>query len=157
MTRELVERAMHGDREAFGFLAERSLDRLVGAAGLMLRDADAAQDAVQDALVRAWRDLPRLRDPDRFGRWLYRVLLNSCADHRRRQTRHIHAPLSADMAGATGDTVKTLADRDAVAAAVERLSEEHRAVIVLRNYVGLSQNAIDDEECYVIESYTPDG
>jgi DNA-directed RNA polymerase specialized sigma24 family protein len=99
MTRDLVERAMHGDQEAFGVLAERSLDRLVGTAGLILRDADAAQDAAQDALIRAWRDLPTLRDPDRFGSWLYRVLLNSCNDHRRRQQRHAHQSLAPDGGG----------------------------------------------------------
>ena len=133
---------MHGDQEAFGILAERSLDRLVGTAGLILRDADAAQDAAQDALIRAWRDLPTLRDPDRFGAWLYRVLLNSCADHRRRQQRHAHQALLPEHGGAASDGAQVMAERDAISAALDRLSDEHRAVVVLRYYVGLSQAEI---------------
>ena len=133
---------MHGDQEAFGVLAERSLDRLVGTAGLILRDADAAQDAAQDALIRAWRDLPTLRDPDRFGAWLYRVLLNSCADHRRRQQRHAHQSLLPEHGGAASDGAQVMAERDAISAALDRLSDEHRAVVVLRYYVGLSQAEI---------------
>lgn len=133
-----MERAMHGDREAFGLLAERSLDRLVGTAGLILRDADAAQDATQDALIRAWRDLPTLRDPDRFGSWLYRLLVNSCTDHRRRQQRHTHQALAPDHGGVTTDAAQSLAERDALAAALDRLSDEHRAVVVLHYYAGLS-------------------
>jgi RNA polymerase sigma-70 factor (ECF subfamily) len=142
MTRELVERAMHGDQEAFGVLAERSQDRLVGTAGLLLHDADAAQDAAQDALIRAWRDLPTLRDPDRFSPWLYRVLLNSCADHRRKQQRHSHQALLPEHGGETSDEAQSMAERDAIAAALDRLSDEHRAVVVLRYYVGLSQPEI---------------
>jgi RNA polymerase sigma-70 factor (ECF subfamily) len=142
MTRELVERAMHGDQDAFGVLAELSLDRLVGTAGLVLRDADAAQDAAQDALIRAWRDLPTLRDPDRFGSWLYRLLLNSCTDHRRRQQRHAHQALAPQHGGASADAAHAMADRDAITAALDRLSDEHRAVVVLRYYVGLNQPEI---------------
>lgn len=68
---------MHGDRDAFGILATRAMDRLVGTAGLILHDRDAADDAAQDALIRAWRDLPGLRDADRFDGWLYRILVRS--------------------------------------------------------------------------------
>jgi RNA polymerase sigma-70 factor (ECF subfamily) len=142
MTRDLVERAMHGDQEAFGMLAERSLDRLVGTAGLILRDADAAQDATQDALIRAWRDLPRLRDPDRFSSWLYRLLVNSCRDHWRRQKRHAHRALEPEHAGASLDAVQAMADRDALTVAIDRLSEAHRAVVVLHYYAGLSHHEI---------------
>ncbi|HEX6475559.1 MAG TPA: RNA polymerase sigma factor [Candidatus Limnocylindria bacterium] len=142
MTRDLVERAMHGDREAFGVLAERSLDRLVGTAGLILRDTDAAQDATQNALIRAWRDLPTLRDPDRFGSWLYRLLVNSCTDLRRRQQRHAHRALAPEHAGTTIDAAQSLAERDALAAALDRLSDEHRAVVVLHYYAGLSHPEI---------------
>lgn len=87
MSRDLVERAMRGDKDAFGILASRALDRLVGAAGLILGDADAAQDAAQDALVRAWRDLPGLRDPERFDGWLHRILVHACGDQIRVRRR----------------------------------------------------------------------
>ncbi len=69
----LVERAREGDHDAFAALAAAALGRLDGAARLILRDPDQAKDAVQNALVRAWRDLPTLRDPERFDAWLHRL------------------------------------------------------------------------------------
>ena len=70
MRQDLVERAKHGDREAFGQLAAGEVDRLHAIARLVLRDADLAHDAVQEALVRAWRQLPKLRDVERFDGWM---------------------------------------------------------------------------------------
>jgi RNA polymerase sigma-70 factor (ECF subfamily) len=144
MTRELVERAMHGDRDAFAMLAEGSLDRLVGTAGLILRDRDAADDAAQEALVRAWRDLPTIRNPDVFGSWLYRILLNRCADVLKRRRRAAQHALSVDRRGIVDDPAAGIADREELAAALDRLTDEHRAVVVLRFYVGLSQSEIAD-------------
>ncbi len=72
---------MGGDRDAFGALASEALPRLMGTAGLILGRIDVAEDAVQESLVRAWRDLPNLRDPDRFEIWLYRVLLREGSRH----------------------------------------------------------------------------
>ncbi len=66
MERELVERARRGDHDAFAELAGAAISRLDATAWLMLRDTDRAMDAVQNTLLRAWRDLPTLRDPDRF-------------------------------------------------------------------------------------------
>jgi len=65
--RELVERARKGDHDAFATLARAALARLDAVARLILRDAELARDAVQEAMVLAWRDLPRVRDPERFG------------------------------------------------------------------------------------------
>ena len=94
MTRDLVERARKGDHDAFAELAGAAISRLDATAWLMLRDADRATDAVQNALVRAWRDLPTLRDPDRFDAWLHRLLVNACIDEirrvRRRRSRRRH-------------------------------------------------------------------
>jgi RNA polymerase sigma-70 factor (ECF subfamily) len=73
MQRDLVERARKGDHDAFAELAGAAISRLDPAAWLMLRDVEQAKDAVQNALVRAWRDLPTLRDPDRFDAWLHRL------------------------------------------------------------------------------------
>lgn len=87
MQAELVDRARRGDREAFDVLAVGAVDRMYGIARLILRDADLAEDATQDALVHAWRDLPSLRDVERFDAWLHRLLVRSCSDvgrHRRR-------------------------------------------------------------------------
>jgi len=84
--RALVERAKRGDHDAFVSLIDTSLARLNAAAWLILRDAEFARDAVQDAMVRAWRDLPGLRAPDRFGPWLHRLTVNASMD----QARHRH-------------------------------------------------------------------
>ena len=88
MERELVERARQGDHDAFAALAGAAISRLDGAAWLILRDPEQAKDAVQNALVRAWRDLPTLRDPDRFDAWLNRLVVNACIDEARRLRRH---------------------------------------------------------------------
>src|SRR4029079_12612229 len=84
---DLVDLARHGDREAFGALAAGAVDRLYAIARLLLRDTHLAEDATQDALVRAWRDLPTLRDVERFDAWLHRILVRSCTDIGRRQSR----------------------------------------------------------------------
>ena len=94
MQTELVDRARRGDREAFGVLAGGAVDRLYGIARLILRDAELAEDATQEALVRAWRDLRTLRDVERFDAWLYRLIVRACADigrHRRRETSRARA------------------------------------------------------------------
>ena len=84
MTRDLVVRARKGDHDAFAELAGAAISRLDATAWLMLRDTDRATDAVQNALVRAWRDLPTLRDPDRFDAWLHRLVVRACIDEIRR-------------------------------------------------------------------------
>ena len=95
MTRDLVERARRGDHDAFAELAGAAISRLDATAWLMLRDADRATDAVQNALVRAWRDLPTLRDPDRFDAWLRRLLVNACIDEIRRvRRRHLDVDIT---------------------------------------------------------------
>ena len=136
--RELVERAGRGDHDAFAVLATASASRLDAAARLILRDGELARDAVQNALVRAWRDLPGLRDPDRFDAWLHRLLVNSCLDEaRRRRRRPIEVEIQPidDPADGTDD-VRHLADRDLVERALARLDPEHRALVVLHYYLG---------------------
>jgi RNA polymerase sigma-70 factor (ECF subfamily) len=142
LSRELVERAMHGDQDAFGILAERSLPRLVGTAGLILRDADAADDAAQEALVRAWRDLPGLRDPDRFDAWLHRVLVRACGDQARRRRRDRRDETAIAPPQPTADAAQRLADRDEMERGLERLSLEQRTAVVLHYYLGLSHSEI---------------
>src|SRR5690242_11523573 len=91
---ELVERAQHGDREAFTQLAEQYADRCYGLAYRILRDAHSAEDATQQALFGAWRDLPTLREPERFEAWLHRLVVHACyaeARSRRRWTARVRA------------------------------------------------------------------
>jgi RNA polymerase sigma-70 factor (ECF subfamily) len=135
----LVERAKRGDHDAFVALIDLSLARLDAAAWLILRDAELARDAVQDAMVRAWRDLPRLRDPDRFGPWLHRLTVNACLDQvRRRRRRVIEVELTPLDHPAVADSSAMLADRDLLDHALARLDPEQRAVVVLRFFLGLS-------------------
>ena len=135
--RELVERAGRGDHDAFAVLATASATRLDAAARLILRDPELARDAVQNALVRAWRDLPGLRDPDRFEAWLHRLLVNSCLDEaRRRRRRPIEVDIDPIHEPAMSDGTRHLADRDMVERALASLDPEHRALVVLHYYLG---------------------
>ena len=113
--RGLVERAKRGDHDAFAELARASVTRLDRVARLILRDPELARDAVQEALIRAWHDLPGLRDPDRFDAWLHRLIANACFDQaRRRRRRVIEVELDSIDGPATGDAVGALADRELV-------------------------------------------
>ena len=138
MDRAMVEAAQRGDHDAFEALAIGAADRLFAIARLILRDVHAAEDAVQEALVQAWRDLPRLRDPDRFDAWLHRVLVNACADqgrHRRRWSAEIQIVRAEP---ATDDAIASMADRDQLERGFRRLNPQQRAAVVLHHYLGLS-------------------
>jgi DNA-directed RNA polymerase specialized sigma24 family protein len=76
--RALIERAQRGDHDAFAELFDPALARLDAAARLIPRDRELARDAVQEAFIRAWRDVRGLRDPERFNAWLYRLTVNAC-------------------------------------------------------------------------------
>ena len=137
--RQLVERAQRGDHDAFSTLAAVSTDRLYAVAILVLRDRSAAEDAVQEALVRMWRDLPKLRDVDRFRPWLQRLLLNACADTSRSRRRHgAEIQLLPTHELAVGDETTQVANREVLNRAFRHLSIDHRATLVLRHYVGLT-------------------
>ncbi|MDQ2689939.1 MAG: hypothetical protein M3Y29_06670, partial [Chloroflexota bacterium] len=77
MHEELVRRARDGDHGAFDALVRPQIERLYGLAGLLLSDRTRAEDAVQEALLRAWRDLPKLREAGKFGAWLRRLVVNA--------------------------------------------------------------------------------
>ena len=139
MHEALVERAAAGDREAFAGLVRGVADRLFAVAWRVLRDADAAEDAVQAALIAAWDDLPTLRDPARFEAWVYRLTVRSaCREARRSRPRVATVRLLDPDGGEDPDPAAFAADRDAVAHGFAGLSAEHRAVLVLRFYVGLT-------------------
>jgi RNA polymerase sigma-70 factor (ECF subfamily) len=141
MRRELVDRAKRGDHDAFTRLVDGSLDRLCTVAYLILRDADRAQDAVQEALVSAWRDLPSLRDADAMDAWLYRLTVRSCYREARRERRRTLIELHAMPDASTdhaGDVAVQSIERDHLERELARLPVDQRAVIVVRFYVGCS-------------------
>jgi RNA polymerase sigma-70 factor (ECF subfamily) len=140
MDRVLVERAVAGDRGAFGELARASIGRLFAVAQLILRDADLAADATQDTLVAAWRDLSALREPDRFDAWLHRILVRTCRRearrHRRRRTVEVRELPLDDRADV--DELPRVFDRDQLERGFRRLDVEERALVVLHYVEGFS-------------------
>jgi RNA polymerase sigma-70 factor (ECF subfamily) len=137
--RELVVRARGGDRDAFSELAARSIGRLNAVARMILRDEYAAQDAVQDTFIEAWRSLPGLRDPDRFDAWMRRLLVRACSSNARRSRRvdavEIRLTPADEPAVAGGE--RDLADHDELERGLARLPVEQRAVVVLVYYLDL--------------------
>jgi len=135
--RALVERARRGDHDAFAVLAGDAIARLDAAARLILRDRELAKDVVQDTLLRAWRDLPGLRDPDRFDAWLNRLLTNAAIDEARRRRRRVIEVELTPIDAPIPDPIHGLFDTDEILRAFGRLPVDQRAVIVLRYYLDL--------------------
>ena len=138
MRRDLVEAASRGDHEAFEVLATSAGDRLYAIAFLILRTTDLAEDAVQEALVRAWQKLPSLRDPDKFDAWLYRLVVNACAEQGRQMRRWSQQVRPLPVEPSVGDHTGLVADRDQLERGFSRLKPEQRAVMVLHYYSGFS-------------------
>jgi RNA polymerase sigma-70 factor (ECF subfamily) len=136
--RGLVELAQRGDHDAFAVLARAAIARLDAAARLILRDRELARDAVQETLIGAWRNLPGLRDPERFDAWIHRLLVRACVDGlRRRRSRPIEVELRP-LAGVTGpDIAYGIAERELVDEALRRLDPAWRAVVVLHFFLGM--------------------
>ena len=145
MDRDLVEAAQRGDKSAFVDLVRTRGHRLFALAHRILRDVDRSEDAVQDALVIAWRDLPGLRDPDRFDAWVQRLLVNVCiqqATRERRRIANLHV-LPVDGPPAP-DQYLSVADRDELDRAFRRLTPDERAILALRYYLGYEPTEIAD-------------
>ena len=143
MDRDLVELAQHGDREAFAILARTHGDRLMAIAQRILRDVGRAEDAVQQALVIAWRELPNLRDPDRFDAWLQRLLVNaSYAEARRSRDWSANVRLLPVDGPAGLDESMSIDDRDRIDRGFRRLPPDQRAVLVFTHYLALTPTEI---------------
>ena len=139
-----VTRAMAGDHDAFADLTNANVDRMFALARVILRDADRADDATQEALVRAWRELPRLRDPSKFQAWLRRLLVNACYDEGRRVRSRGEVVLLPDQHPATADDSSGVIDRDRLDRAFRRLPVEQRVVTVLSHVEGLTHEEISE-------------
>ena len=142
MDSDLVVRAQRGDRDAFAILARTRGDRLYAIAQRILRDVHRAEDAVQQTLVVAWREVPRLRDPDRFDAWLHRLVVRACYAELRERRSWDAAIRLLDIEPASSDGSMSIADRDELERGFRRLPPEQRAILVLRHYLGLEPNEI---------------
>ena len=138
MDRQLVERARGGDRDAYEALARASADRLYAIAYRIVHDSDLADEAVQQTLFQMWRELPSLRDPDRFEAWTYRLVVRFClSDARRARRTGVQEVRMDDGTAARNDDFADADLRDQLSRALAALSLEHRTVVVLHHYVGL--------------------
>jgi RNA polymerase sigma-70 factor (ECF subfamily) len=141
----LVERAREGDEVAFTELVDLDGDLCFAIAYRVLRYVERSQDAVQQAFLLAWRELPRLRDPERFSQWLYRLLVNACYEELRRHRRWTSNISLLPLDGPSSpDPTVSVEDRDSLDRAFSRLTPEHRAVFVLHHHVGLPLADIAD-------------
>jgi RNA polymerase sigma-70 factor (ECF subfamily) len=145
LSRDLVQRAQAGDLDAFAQLAKAAGPRLKGVANLIVRDADRAEDALQEALLLAWRDVRALRDPDAWDAWLRRLTVNACyklAKKERRRSR-VELHVTPDPAATrTPDSTADVAEREWVLAELGRLDIDRRTVIVLHYYLDLPLSGV---------------
>jgi RNA polymerase sigma-70 factor, ECF subfamily len=139
MQRDLADRARQGDHDAFNALAAVSIGRLYSIACLILRDRDRAEDATQDALVYAWRDIRGLRDPASIDPWLNRLLVRACHRQTRREQRRAAVELRVvqEFEPSLGSPELSITQRDQLDRGFARLDLDQRAVLVLHHYVGL--------------------
>jgi RNA polymerase sigma-70 factor (ECF subfamily) len=145
MDTELVIHARNGDQAAFATLADSLYGRLHQVAYRILRDRRLAEDATQQAVLWMWRDLPHLRDPDRFEAWSYRLLVNACHGEIRRRRRTLPSVGAATPREPVApDDFGRLYDRDQVERGFAELSLDHRAVLVLRYYLDMPLEAIGE-------------
>ena len=143
MDAAVVVKAQGGDQQAFATIASESARRMNALAVGILRDRHLAEDAVQQALLSIWRDLPTLGDPARFEAWAYRLLVRACYAESRRRRRHLpellgrtsRPPVAADEYG-------SIVDRDQLERGFRRLSTEHRAVVVLHHYFDMPLESV---------------
>ncbi len=140
MDRELVLRARGGDADAFDQLAKVAFPRLKGVAYLVLRDADRAEDAVQDALLAAWKGLRALREPDAWDSWLRRLVIRHCYRLAKKEQRRTQVELESTSSPIATDSTNDsadVADREWILGELARVDVEKRAVIVLHYYLDL--------------------
>jgi len=141
---EIVRAVLAGDRERYAELVDRYRDRYARYAARMLGSADAGEDAVQDAFVRAYDQLAQCHDPEKFVGWFFLILRNRCFAERRRSRGY--APLEAAAALAaveqSDNGAETAERRRALQLALLELTAEQREVFVLKHVEGLSYGEI---------------
>jgi RNA polymerase sigma-70 factor, ECF subfamily len=142
-TQELVTQARHHDADAFAILIERYEQAALAVAYAVLRDADRAGDAVQEAFLKAWSELARLQDAAKFGGWLMQIVRNAALDLRRKVKPTAAAFPDLPAETARPDERGEIRERDAqVKAALDELDELTRTAVILRYYDGRSAKEI---------------
>ena len=146
MQRDLTIRAQQGDHDAFSALVAMSIGRLYSIASLILRDRDGAEDATQEALVQAWRDIRGLRNPDSLDPWLNRLLVRACYRQTRRDHRRARVELHVvtEIEPSLRSHEHRIADHDQLERGFARIDLDQRAVLVLHHYAGLPLTEVAD-------------
>jgi RNA polymerase sigma-70 factor, ECF subfamily len=133
----------HRETRVFEDLMADHLDESYRVAVAILGDADDARDAIQEAFITAWRQLPRLRDPAKAGSWLHRITVNASISCLRKQARDRAAAGSLRLAAGDGGGVDDgLLHREALRSALWQLKPEHRVVLFMRFYEDLTVEQI---------------
>jgi RNA polymerase sigma-70 factor (ECF subfamily) len=143
---ELIAKAQQGDRQAFGELVLRNREGVINVVYRMCGDAHLAEDAAQEAFIRAWQHLPGYRPRSLFRNWVYRIATNVALDFLRRERETVDVD-TLSLASSDGDP-EAMVERgergERVRQAVLALPPASRAVLVLREYEGLSYREIAD-------------
>jgi RNA polymerase sigma factor (sigma-70 family) len=149
---ELIDRCRRGNTSAFEPLVRQHEAHALAIAEGLLGDPDDAADAVQEAFVKAFRALGRMRDGSAFGPWFRTILRNHCRDRLRASASRGTVPWeegAVDAAAWTPSSGSTAVERaelaEAVRAALSRLSPEHREILVLKEMEGLGYAEIAEE------------
>jgi RNA polymerase sigma-70 factor (ECF subfamily) len=135
-TGELVSRAKNGDRDAFDQLLGPLVSKAFRLAYGMLHDSQAAEDAVQEAAIRAWRKLDHLRPGTEMRPWFLGIVANQCRTIARGRWWSV-LPLNEQLGGTGRGHEDEVVRSAAVREAIRRLSPEHREVLVLHYYLDL--------------------
>lgn len=138
---EVVKRVLDGDSEAYAILMDRYYDRYLRFAANMLGDAADAEEAVQDAFLRAYRSLPRYEDRERFGAWLFRIVANRCrtaATRRSRRDSVVSHNEAALLSASTAHPAEQQAWREAIDRALAQLAGDQREAFLLKHVEDLS-------------------
>jgi RNA polymerase sigma-70 factor (ECF subfamily) len=148
----LVQRASRGDHEAFSALVDARLAATFRTALAILGNESDARDATQDVFLRAWRNLPELREPDRFAAWFGRIVVNTCRTSIRGRRRRIVREISVGALPGEGDQLESresphddrMADLDLLERALDRLSPADRTLLALHHFEHLSLGDIGE-------------
>ena len=143
MDQDLVVRVQEGDQRAFEALATADYPRLFRVAHGVMGDRGLAEDVTQQALLDIWRKLRRLRDPDKYEGWSYRLLVRVCYAEAKRQPKWTSDDeLSPADEPRTVDAYGAVADRDQLERGLRRLSMDHRVVLALRFLLGMTPEEV---------------